>query len=137
MNVSLVGDLEKQISLLEDNALSDSLIIDFRTHQLQLQKETINLYKENSPKCVRPFTRMYSDKNFQNLKNEVESIDWQPIYDCTESNLKYELFIKELLDKIDKCFPLVRISRKRVKDKKWINRELCRKIKHKNYLYKN
>ena len=53
LNVSLVGDLEKQIFLLEDNALSDSLIIDFRTHQLQLQKETINLYKEKV-KVVKP-----------------------------------------------------------------------------------
>ena len=53
LNVSLVGDLEKQISLLEMNAKSDSLIIDFRTRQLQLQKETINLYKEKV-KVVKP-----------------------------------------------------------------------------------
>ena len=53
LNVSLVGDLEKQISLLEDNSNSDSLIIDFRTQQLQLQKETINLYKEKV-KVVKP-----------------------------------------------------------------------------------
>ena len=53
LNVSLVGDLEKQIFLLEDNAKSDSLIIDFRTQQLQLQTETINLYKEKI-KVVKP-----------------------------------------------------------------------------------
>ena len=53
LHVSLVIDLEKQISLLEDNAKSDSLIIDFRTQQLQLQEETINLYKEKV-KVVRP-----------------------------------------------------------------------------------
>jgi hypothetical protein len=53
LNVSLVGDLEKQISLLEQNAKSDSLIIDFRTQQLQLQEETINLYKEKV-KVVKP-----------------------------------------------------------------------------------
>tara|TARA_B100000029_G_scaffold110370_1_gene102249 strand:+ start:7427 stop:7804 length:378 start_codon:yes stop_codon:yes gene_type:complete len=53
LHVSLVIDLEKQISLLEDNAKSDSLIIDFRTQQLQLQKETINLYKEKV-KVVKP-----------------------------------------------------------------------------------
>jgi hypothetical protein len=46
-------DLETQISLLEDNAKSDSLIIDFRTQQLQLQEETINLYKEKV-KVVKP-----------------------------------------------------------------------------------
>jgi len=53
LHVSLVIDLEKQISLLEDNAKSDSLIIDFRTQQLQLQEETINLYKEKV-KVVKP-----------------------------------------------------------------------------------
>ena len=53
LNVSLVLDLEKQIQLLEDNSKSDSLIIDFRTQQLQLQKETINLYKEKV-KVVKP-----------------------------------------------------------------------------------
>ena len=46
LHVSLVMDLETQIRLLEDNSKSDSLIIDFRTQQLQLQEETINLYKE-------------------------------------------------------------------------------------------
>ena len=53
MNVSLVQDLEKQISLLEDNAKTNEVIIDFRTQQLQLQKETINLYKEKV-KVVKP-----------------------------------------------------------------------------------
>ena len=53
LNVSLVMDLEKQISLLEENAKSNELIIDFRTQQLQLQKETINLYKEKV-KVVKP-----------------------------------------------------------------------------------
>ena len=53
LNVSLVQDLEKQISLLEDNAKSNELIIDFRTQQLQLQEETINLYKEKV-KVVKP-----------------------------------------------------------------------------------
>ena len=53
LNVSLVIDLEKQISLLEENSKSDSLIIDFRTQQLQLQEETINLYKEKV-KVVKP-----------------------------------------------------------------------------------
>ena len=53
LNVSLVMDLEKQISLLEENAKSNELIIDFRTQQLQLQEETINLYKEKV-KVVKP-----------------------------------------------------------------------------------
>ena len=53
LNVSLVQDLEKQISLLEENSKSNELIIDFRTQQLQLQEETINLYKEKV-KVVKP-----------------------------------------------------------------------------------
>ena len=53
LHVSLVMDLETQIRLLEDNSKSDSLIIDFRTQQLQLQEETINLYKEKV-KVVKP-----------------------------------------------------------------------------------
>ena len=53
LNGSLVQDLEKQISLLEDNAKTNEVIIDFRTQQLQLQKETINLYKEKV-KVVKP-----------------------------------------------------------------------------------
>ena len=38
---------------MEQNAKSDSLIIDFRTQQLQLQEQTINLYKEKV-KVVKP-----------------------------------------------------------------------------------
>ena len=41
------------VLFLEDNSKSDSLIIDFRTQQLQLQSETINLYKEKV-KVVKP-----------------------------------------------------------------------------------
>ena len=53
LNVSLVQDLEKQISLLEDKSKAESVIIDVRTQQLQLQKENINLYKDKV-KVVNP-----------------------------------------------------------------------------------
>ena len=41
LNVSLVQDLEKQISLLEDNAKTNEVIIDFRTQQLQYKKKLL------------------------------------------------------------------------------------------------
>ena len=49
---------------------------------------------------------------------------------------KYECFVNTFIKCFDESFPLVQISRKRAKDKKWITPELKNSIRQKERLYK-
>ncbi len=53
LQTSLISDLELQVKKLEENSTLDSLIISTRLHQIDLLKETNQLYKEKI-KVVKP-----------------------------------------------------------------------------------
>jgi hypothetical protein len=53
LQTSLISDLELQVKKLEENSTLDSLIISTRVHQIDLLKETNQLYKEKV-KVVKP-----------------------------------------------------------------------------------
>ena len=53
LQMSLISDLELQVKMLEENSTLDSLIISTRVHQIDLLKETNELYKEKI-KVVKP-----------------------------------------------------------------------------------
>ena len=53
LQISLISDLELQVKKLEENSTLDSLIISTRLHQIDLLKETNQLYKEKI-KVVKP-----------------------------------------------------------------------------------
>ena len=53
LQMSLISDLELQVKKLEENSTLDSLIISTRVHQIDLLKETTELYKEKV-KVVKP-----------------------------------------------------------------------------------
>ena len=53
LQTSLILDLELQVKKLEENSALDSLIISTRLHQIDLLKETNQLYKEKI-KVVKP-----------------------------------------------------------------------------------
>ena len=53
LQTSLISDLELQVKRLEENSTLDSLIISTRVHQIDLLKETNQLYKEKI-KVVKP-----------------------------------------------------------------------------------
>ena len=53
LQTSLISDLELQVKKLEENSTLDSLIISTRLHQIDLLRETNQLYKEKI-KVVKP-----------------------------------------------------------------------------------
>ena len=59
LNVSLVGDLESQLKLVEENSVIDSMLIANKTMQLNLLKDTNELL-EQKVKLVRP--KWYENK---------------------------------------------------------------------------
>ena len=59
LNVSLVGDLESQLKLVEENSVIDSMLIVNKTMQLNLLKDT-NKLLEQKVKLVQP--KWYENK---------------------------------------------------------------------------
>ena len=59
LNVSLVGDLESQLKLFEENSAIDSMLIANKTTQINLLKDT-NKLLEQKVKLVRP--KWYENK---------------------------------------------------------------------------
>ena len=82
----------------------------------------------------RPFTRLFGDKNSTVFVQKMESEKWDDIY--FGDGDYYNKFISVVLRIFQQSFPVVRVSRKRWKDKPWVTKSLKISIKHKNKLYK-
>ena len=64
----------------------------------------------------------------------MASEDWEYLY--THGTDWYEKFVTNVKNKFNECFPLVRTSRKRFKDKPWLTHSLKACIQKKHKLYK-
>jgi len=96
----------------------------------------ITLEGSKSIKSERPYIRIYSEKNISKFKTAVANISWTDVYTCGDTNAAYDIFLENYTKVFDQCFPLVQMSRKRIKDKKWITCALRVSIKHKTRLYR-
>lgn len=78
---------------------------------------------------------MYNKKNTLHFLNDLQDLDWANIYlsSCIDNSVS--TLTNTLTQLTEKHFPLVRCSRKSVKDKPWITSELKRDLKHKNLLF--
>ena len=82
----------------------------------------------------RPMVRMYNSRNFDNFHQALASADLSSIYSSDDPNHAYEQFINIFKQLHKTHFPLVKLSRKRMKDKSWITPGIKTSIKHKNVL---
>jgi len=87
-------------------------------------------------KADRPYVRLFSEKNTLDFKSKLNNINWDPIYNCNNVNFGYSYFDSKIKECYNSSFKLVRLSRKRSKDKKWITPGLKCSINHKNKLFK-
>ena len=93
-------------------------------------------------KSERPYIRLFTKKRIEYfLKNAVNdppllqtnpdgSLQYQDIHSA------FTDFLKQYKKMLDKYFPLVRLSRKKYKDKPWITNGIKVSIRHRNKLYK-
>ncbi len=80
---------------------------------------------------------MYTPKNRQIFADELHSYDWETnFFSCLDTNVLYENFSTKISDAFERSFPLVRVSRKNFKDKKWITPALKKSSETKCQLYK-
>ena len=84
----------------------------------------------------RPFVRLFSRTNIEKFKEKIRNTDWNEIYDCSNVNLAFQKFEENIKCCFETSFKLVRLSRRRAKDKKWMTAGLLASSKTKNRLYK-
>ena len=89
----------------------------------------------------RPYIRLYNKNNISkfesNIENELYEIKCLISDQCAnaDNNEIYNKFESKLHFLIDTYFPLVRMSRKKFRDKDWITDGIKRSIKHRNNLF--
>ena len=82
----------------------------------------------------RPLTRQFGERNTSKFRELMTNENWDIIF--IEGTVWYTNFIKLVHNKFEAYFPLVKVSRQRIKDKPWITKELKMNIKEKNKLYR-
>ena len=76
---------------------------------------------------------MFSEDNFQKFKHKLEDIDWNELF---QPDIDwYQVFIDKVHDVFYVAFPLVKLSRKRSKDKPWITKGIKTSIRRKKTRY--
>ena len=84
----------------------------------------------------RPLIRIFGEKNSNNFQKEMETANWDNLFQCNEPKSALEEFYKIYHPAFNKCFPLKRQSRKRSKDKPWVTPEIRHEINKKSTLVK-
>ena len=72
----------------------------------------------------------------QTLQTLISNTDWSDIYHCQDVNEAFSKFETHLTKCYEESFPLIRLSRKHARDKKWITTGIKASIKKKSTLYK-
>ena len=83
----------------------------------------------------RPFIRIFSTQNIDKFHSYLWQIDWSHIYNCENVDDAFEFMTSILANSVNECFPLIRCSRSKYKDKDWLNSKLKERIRTKNKLY--
>ena len=113
--------------------ISGNLLSDLSDH---LPNFTI-LMKNKTPRVnERPKVRTFSAHNKLNFNYALKNSDWSCVYSETDVNTAYDNFINIVTAAYEQSFPLVRLFRKRSRDRAWITSALKKSSKTKNYLYK-
>ena len=84
----------------------------------------------------RKNVRIFSDANKSKFKENLSNIDWTNELKCKTVDEAMSFFYHSITKAYNKSFPIVKLSRKRAKDKPWITSGLKSSIKKKHILYR-
>ena len=90
----------------------------------------------NNMKISRLLVRIYSEKNNQNVLNNLYSDRWNAVYNESDVNVAYENFISNISQAFHNNVKLTKLSKKTNKDEGWITSALKKSSKIENKLYK-
>ena len=86
-------------------------------------------------KDTRPNVRLYGDKECDIFKTKMQQFDWDALY--TDDVGWYSAFISVTQNIFYASFPVVKLSRKRSKDKPWITKGIKISIQRSHKMYRN
>ena len=95
---------------------------------------SIESYQRPKSNINRPKVRLYGDQNCNKFRAAMSDTDWDVIYNDSED--WFDAFLRKVKQNFELCFPLVRVSRKRLHDKPWITQELKTSISHNHRLFR-
>ena len=84
----------------------------------------------------RPLIRVYSQKNFQKFYMNLEEVNWESVYNESDVSIAYDKFYAIYYNVFNKSFPLIRASKKWMKNKSWVTPALYVSLQTKAKLYK-
>ena len=102
------GKLHKESKIKCDNSLSD-ISDHLPNYFLKLTDKNI--------KNDRPTVRLFSKKSREKFIRNLNSCDWSSIYASSDANISCNLFSDKIQHCFSESFPLVKLSRKRARDK--------------------
>ena len=121
----------KNSRLQPTSTLSGMFYCDITDHLPCFVSLKSNLYVDNAN---RPKVRLFGDKNWIKFKELMESYDWNTLY--LSSTDLYRSFISIVKRFYEISFPMVTLSRSRMRDKPWVTKGLKKSIKNNHKLYK-
>ena len=119
----------------KENFLSGNLFTDISDHFANFIILDSKTRKEQ--RNQRPNVRIFSEKNKENFKKSLGQNDWEINLRNKNANDAMNSFYQKFEMAYKMSFPLVKLSRKRAKDKPWITTGLKKSIKEKHKLYRN
>ena len=93
-------------------------------------------YANNSYTGNRPMSRIFGSRNCSKFVQKMATENWNDKYMDSEDDW-YHTFVNTMHRIFEQSFPLVQLSRQRIKDEPWITKGLNISITHKNRLYKS
>lgn len=95
-----------------------------------IRKKTNEPHFKTSFKC-----RKVKHFDYTFYRDRLEEINWRPLYDCTNPNEAWDIFYRNVLEILDKYYPIIEYNNIKVKAA-WINNELFELIKEKEEAFK-
>lgn len=126
--------VSQTVENMNERTTSGNLLTDISDH---LPNFLIYGEQKKKKQYERPFVRIYSDKNIREFKKHIENEqNWIPFLNETDCNEAAKKYFDIVTQAHNSFFPLMQVSRKRYKDKKWITKGIRESCITKNKLYR-
>ena len=124
--------IHKPLKHMDKKIVSGNLLFEIADH---LPNFAIVTEPEKMSK-PRSKSRTYSEANIAKFRHKLSLVNWAEITEENSAETCYSRFLQKYQSIFNECFPLVTVSRKKMKDKKWLTKGLAISIRHKTRLYK-
>ena len=101
--------------------LSGNLYSDITDH---LPNFALLSYPEKMPPKPRPLIRVYNKKSTSEFLDSLKQQNWEQVCQEKDLNRGFNQFYKRYNELHNDKFPLKKLSRKKAKDKPWMNKDL-------------